>query len=79
MNSEIVSEIRRVLQSSQNEQLELQELIISVSNCGYDRQAILRTIRELMKMGKVSFSKNYAISGHGKVYTTGLVKNENKI
>ena len=79
MNSEIVSEIRRVLQNSQNEQLELQELIDSVSNCGHERQAILRTIKELMKMGKVSFSKNYAINGHGKLYKTGLVEDENKV
>ena len=78
MNSEIVSEIRSVLRSSQNEQLELQELIDSVSNCGYERQAVLKTIKELTKIGKVSFSKNYAISGHGKVYTTGLVESDNK-
>jgi len=74
MSGQVRDDIKKVLKSEPDAEMQVDELVSELAGEGHEEKTILRTIRNLVGSGKLSFSRDGDINGEGKVYTTGLVE-----
>jgi hypothetical protein len=74
MNTQVKTGITKILKSTPDAEIQLDELVSEPAEKGHDKQTVLRTTQKLVDRGKLSFSGDWSINGHGKVYSTGLVE-----
>ena len=74
MNIQVKTDIIKILKSTPDAEIHLDELVSELAEKGHDEQTVLRTTQKLVDCGKLSFSGDWSINCHRKVYSTGLVE-----